>query len=134
MTAEIKAMIAGLCFGLWPLFMNQSGLTGKISSAVFAFLVFAIVAPFAFADGMSKIVEANWIMAIAAGIFGAIGILSFNGMLAQTRPQDVGAMFIIMILVQTAVPAVHQMIMNGVTPSKAVGILLALVAAVLLSR
>lgn len=44
---HVRAFLAGVFFGLWPLFMNRSGLTGNISAAVFTVGVFVIVSPFA---------------------------------------------------------------------------------------
>ncbi len=45
---QFKAIVAGVFFGIWPLLMNKSGLSGNVSSAVFGLGVLMIVAPFAF--------------------------------------------------------------------------------------
>jgi hypothetical protein len=131
---EIKSIIAGVLFGIWPLLMNRSGLSGNLSTFVFAAVVLLCVFPFS-AGNLSAIGNAKWIWAIGAGIFGAFGLLSFNSVLSKAAPQTVGIFVVLMIIVQTIVPAVYQTIMNGGLPfSKIIGFVLAAVAAVLLLK
>ena len=134
----LKAAIAGVFFGLWPLFMNRSGLSGNVSSMVFTAVVLICVTPFALrhiAGGTENFAQVSWTMAAAAGIAGAIGVMAFNGMLAQATPQSVGTLFVVMIVVQTTVPAIYSAVMNGeVTLTKATGFVFAGLAAVLLTR
>ena len=131
---EIKSVAAGILFGIWPLFMNRSGLTGNIGTFVFASVVIVCVFPFA-VGSFSGIENAHWIFAIAAGIFGALGLLAFNNMLANATPQNVGILIVLMIVVQTVVPAVYQAIMNGGLPLvKIIGLVLAAISAVLLVK
>jgi hypothetical protein len=52
-------------------------------------------------------------MVITAGLISGIGMMLFNAMLAKATPKDVGAMFILMILMQTAVPAIYHGFING---------------------
>lgn len=131
---EIKSVAAGILFGIWPLFMNRSGLAGNLGTFVFASVVLLCVLPFA-AGSLSNIGNAHWVYAIVAGIFGALGLLAFNSMLSKTTPQNVGILIVLMIVVQTVVPAVYQAIMNGGLPfSKIIGLVLAAVSAVLLVK
>ena len=131
---EIKSVAAGILFGIWPLFMNRSGLAGNLGTFVFASVVLLCVLPFA-AGSLSNIENAHWVYAIVAGIFGALGLLAFNSMLSKTTPQNVGILIVLMIVVQTVVPAVYQAIMNGGLPfSKIIGLVLAAVSAVLLVK
>ncbi|OGU30376.1 MAG: hypothetical protein A2057_11975 [Ignavibacteria bacterium GWA2_35_9] len=44
---EIKSIVAGILFGIWPLFLNRSGLTGNLGTFVFATIVLLCVFPFA---------------------------------------------------------------------------------------
>ena len=131
---QTKALLAGLFFGLWPLCMNRSGLSGNVSSMAFSGLVFLIVAPFAIGE-LKSVTNVNYGMVILAGIFGAIGVMCFNGMLAKATVQSVGTLFVLMIAVQTAVPAIYQAIMNGnVSFSRGLGFVLTAAAAWLLCR
>lgn len=132
MELQIKALLAGVFFGIWPLLMNRSGLPGSVSSAVFSGVVFLFVVPFALKGGVATL-DANWVMAIGAGVVAAVGVLQFNGMLAKAIPQNVGTLFVLMIVVQVAIPAIYQVVMTGLTVTKAAGFLAAIVAAILLS-
>ncbi len=131
---QIKALLAGLAFGIWPLLMNRSGLSGNLSSAVFTAIALTCVTPFAVSN-LSSLASTNWVMAISAGVIGALGLLSFNGMLAKATPQNVSMLFVLMIVVQTALPAVYNIVMNGgMSVSKGLGFVLAIAAAILLTR
>jgi hypothetical protein len=131
---QIKALLAGLFFGLWPLLMNKSGLNGNVSAMAFAGLVLLFVSPFALSN-IGDLSNTKWLMVVGAGLFGALGVMSFNGMLAKATPQAVSTLFVLMIVVQTAVPAVYQVIMNGgLSLTKGLGFALAAIAAVLLVK
>lgn len=129
------AMLAGLFFGIWPLFMNRSGHTGNVSSAVFCVATFIVVLPFAVKSilGGAPLVSANWLMVLGAGFFGALGLLAFNYMLAGATKEAVGSLFIIMVMVYVAVPALYQIIVTGGLPlTKLAGFIAAAIAAYLL--
>ena len=129
---EIKSVIAGILFGIWPLFMNRSGLSGNLGTFVFAAVVLLCVFPFA-ASSLHNIGTAHWMWAIAAGIFGSLGLLAFNSVLSKATPQNVGIFIVLMIIVQTVVPAVYQAIMSGGLPfTKIAGLVLAAAAFLLL--
>jgi hypothetical protein len=67
--------------------------------------------------------------------FGALGLFTFNSVLAKAIPQNVGILIVLMIIVQTVIPAVYQAIMNGGLPfSKIVGFVLAAVSAFFLLK
>jgi cytochrome c oxidase subunit IV len=133
-TLQINALLAGLFFGIWPLFMNRSGLSGNASAMAFSGLVAIFVAYFGIRD-FSQSTDIKWVMVICAGLFGAVGVMCFNGMLAKATPQNVGTLFVLMIVIQTAVPALYQVIMNGgLSLNKIVGFVLAACAAVLLTK
>lgn len=131
---QVKALLAGLFFGLWPLLMNKSGLSGNVSAMAFSGLVLVFVTPFAIGD-IGHMMNIRWMMVVGAGLFGAVGVMCFNGMLAKATPQSVSTLFVLMIVVQTAVPAIYQAIINGgVSLTKGVGFALAAIAAVLLCK
>ena len=134
MSLEIKSAIAGILFGIWPLLMNRSGLSGNLSTFVFASVVLLCVFPFS-ASSLHNLGSAHWMWAIAAGIIGSMGLLAFNSVLSKAAPQNVGIFIVLMIIVQTIVPAVYQAIITGGLPfTKIIGFVLAAVAAYLLLK
>jgi hypothetical protein len=44
---QIRAVLAGFFFGIWPLLLNRSRLSSDISSAVFTFFALITVLPLA---------------------------------------------------------------------------------------
>ena len=131
---EIKSIIAGILFGIWPLFMNRSGLSGNFGTFIFAAVVLLCVFPFA-TGSLQNVGKANWILAIIAGIFGAFGLLLFNNVLSKATPQNVGVLIVLMIIVQTVIPAAYQALMSGgLSFSKIAGFVFAAVAAFLLIK
>ncbi len=133
-TLQISSIAAGVFFGLWPLLLNKSGLSGNLSSVVYVGIVFLCVLPFVFLQ-QSTVTNANWWMAIGAGVAGAAGVLLFNGVLAKSTPLNVGTLFVLMLVVQTAVPAIYSLIVNGgISVTKALGFGFAAIAAVLLIK
>lgn len=130
----VKAILAGLFFGLWPLFMNRSGLPGMLSSIAFSGLVFLFVLPFALKE-VGLQMQINWLMLLIAGVCGAIGVTFFNGMLAKAPKENVATFFVVMIIVQTAVPAIYHIFINGgISITKIVGFILAAIAATLIIK
>lgn len=129
-----QAILAGVFFGIWPLFMNKSGLNGNISSAVFCIGVFMMLLPFAISGNGLTIPDANWKMVVPAVIFGAFGLMAFNGMLAGATAVNVGALFATMSVTQIVVAAGYQAIMSGsLSLTKGVGFAAAVLAAFLLN-
>lgn len=129
----ITAILAGVCFGIYPLFLNRSGLNGNTASAMFSLMVLAWVFPLAlYSNGLVR-PSANWLMFIFAGVFGAIGTLSFNGMLARVTPAQIGSFFLVVIVAQITAPTIYHIIITGELSLKmAAGIVLAIAAAFLL--
>ncbi len=127
----VKAVLAGLLFGVWPLFINKSGLNGNVVSFIISSIVLLSAFPFAF-GGMGNISGTNWVVLIGAGILGATGMLLFNGMLAKATPQNVSSLFVLMLVVQIIPPAVYQVTIGGMTAMKGFGFAFAMIAAILL--
>lgn len=134
MTGYVYMVLTGICFGIWPLMMNRSGLSGTPASVIFigtsmlfVLTVAALTRSFDFSGNV------HWPIAIGASILGGIGLLSLNAGLAAISPQMVGKLIIVMILVQIAIPAVYDMYMNtGIELKTVLGIVFAVVAAALL--
>lgn len=129
--ARVLSLIAGLFFGLWPLVMNRSGLPANISTVVFAGTNLLIAVALTIYGGAK--LQGSVGIGIAAGIVGAVGLTAFNLMLSKSKPTEVGSLFVLMVMVQIAVPAVYQMAMSGeVSLKKVAGFLAAFAATVLL--
>jgi hypothetical protein len=57
---QIKAVLAGVFFGIRPLLMNRSGLNGNVSSAVFSLACLVGTMPFALRSMGNSLMTANW--------------------------------------------------------------------------
>jgi hypothetical protein len=130
-----KAMLAGLFFGIWPLFMSRSGLAGNFSSTIFSLVVLLVILPLGIHDlQFAKLAEARWAFVVLAGVASACGVIFFNAGLLKSSPETVGTFFVLMITVQITVAALYQAILVGVSPSKLIGFALAGGAAYFLSK
>lgn len=131
---DIKAIVSGILFGIWPLLMNRSGLSGNLSTLVFATVVLVCVFIVSFGS-IKNITITSLPWAMGAGIVGALALLVFNSILAKATPQAVGTFIVLMIIAQITIPATYQAILNGGLPvSKIAGFVLAAVAAILLLK
>jgi hypothetical protein len=129
----VQAMLAGLLFGCWPLLMNRSGLSGNMASFMFVAGCLLIVTPFALATNGLALPSANWTTVIAACTCAGIATLVFNSALAKVTPATAGTVMLLMVLPQLVVPAVYEAILTQSVPvSRAVGLVAAIIAAVLL--
>jgi hypothetical protein len=134
MELAIKTLLAGILFGIWPLLLNRSGMTGTVSTLVFTSVVFAITLVTALSSDTSSLYTGNLQIVILAGVCGAIALLSFNSVLAKATRQQVPSLFLTMILVQISVPVVYDFLVNHeFHPTKIAGILAAVLAAILLA-
>ena len=131
---HVKAILAGIFFGIWPLLMNRSGLSGNVSSAVFALGVLIFVSPFALYELRSMTANVAWTMAISACVFGGLGLLAFTEILSKATPQTVGSLFVLILVIQIATLALYQVINDGgLTVYKTIGFLAAIIAAIMLA-
>jgi hypothetical protein len=128
----VKMVAAGVLFGAWPLVMNRSGLNGATATAALSLIIFLLALPVALRDGIA-LTGSNWWFAVVAGCCSGLGFLAFNSGLAEATPALVGRLFVIMILVQMAIPAAYHVVMNGqLTARTGLGFVAALIAAILL--
>lgn len=132
---QMKAVLAGIGFGIWPILLSRSNLTGNLMSTVYCAMVLTIVATFtAYRTGLSGLAQANWTFVVLGAIVGAAALLTFNDGLSETSTQTVSTFIVLTTLAQVAVPALYQVTQVGITPSKLAGFALAGVAAYLLSK
>ncbi len=130
----VLALVSGLFFGIWPLVMNRSNLTGYMSATIFSLSCFGLCLPFALYGGVRQSANVNWWVGIAAGLVAGVGLLFFNKMLAGAQKETVGMLFVANLLVQVSVPVIYTIIQTGsCSPKRAMGVLAA-IAAVLLLR
>jgi hypothetical protein len=129
----LKAILAGLCFGLWPLFMNKSGLNSAEASAALSLFLLAVVTPFLLVNGFQQLSVVRWEMALPACIFDALGLLALNSLLSTASSAQAGSAFVIVTVVQIAVPAAYLAILaGGLTPRSGIGLVAATIAVYLL--
>lgn len=130
-TLWTKAIISGIFFGVWPLLMNRSGLSGNVASLTYTFMVLVCVLLYSLTQPF-EISSAHWVYAIGAGILGTVGLLFFNDIIAKAVPQNLGLLIVLMLIAQTVPPAIYQIIQSGISFQKALGFLFAIVSIVLL--
>jgi hypothetical protein len=130
----LKAVASGTCFGIWPLFMNKSGLNSAEASAALSVFLLAVVSPFLLANGLPPLSAVRWEMALPACLFDALGLLALNSLLSSASSAEAGRAFVIVTVVQVAVPAIYLAILAGGLTLKTVFGLAAAVIAVYLLR
>jgi hypothetical protein len=106
------AIFAGLLFGLWPLSINMSGLSPYPATLAITVINVLVVFPFAMAK-RGELTDIKWWYVAGAGIVSAFGMLAFNKVLSTIPRQELAAYFLIMIIMQTAVPVVYDVILAG---------------------
>jgi hypothetical protein len=131
---DVKAVASGICFGLWPLFMNKSGLNSAEASAALSLFLLAVVSPYLLVNGLPSFSAVRWEMALPACLFDALGLLALNSLLSNASSAEAGRAFVIVTVVQVAVPAVYLAVLNGGLTLKTVFGLAAAVTAVFLLR
>lgn len=130
---QIRAALAGVFFGMWPLFMNRSGLSGNVASLTLAVTGLAIILPLAFYDGFQSLNNINVWPLLGACITSILGMLVFNSMLSKVANQQAGMSIVIMIMVQLTVPVIWTFVRYGdFSTKKVLGIITAFVAVALL--
>ncbi len=131
----ILAVVTGLSFAAWPLVMSRSGLSGPFASWLWAMTI-AFVVGFTLPLFGQTVAhdKGSFLIALLAGLIGAIGVLALNTICAKASQAEIGKYFLIMLVVQFAVPAVYHMVMSGeLTVRKVAGILAGFIALWLLA-
>ncbi len=128
--------ISGVLFGLWPLFMQRSGIKNvDVSTVVMEMIVLAVLLPF----GLRNVstfdwTQMSWVYTILASVSAAFGVLIFNTGLSKSSDVTLSTYFVVMIVIQTSVPAVYEVFKNGMSVSKFIGFMLAGLAAYFLLK
>jgi hypothetical protein len=67
----------------------------------------AVVSPFLLVNGIPQFSVVKWQMAVPACVFDALGLLALNSLLASASSEQVGSAFVIVTVVQVAIPAAY---------------------------
>ncbi|HEU5115001.1 MAG TPA: hypothetical protein VFT82_04525 [Candidatus Paceibacterota bacterium] len=134
MNSYLMVIIAGACAGSWPLIMQKSGLSGAPAAIVYSVCSLAVaLILFAAAKGSAGTAPINWWVALAAGLLAAAALVLLSFVIGKTSPGQLSLLYIVMILVQVAVPAIFFAFTNGkITLQQVLGLMAALLAAFLL--
>jgi hypothetical protein len=132
---SIRAILTGIFFGIWPLLMNRSGLSGNVSSFVLVVIMLGCILPFSIGNlGSIFNPDVKWLFAMGASVCGGAGILLLNSVLARATPKHVGLLLVLTFVLQMIVPAVyHVVVTGGLTVTKGAGFALAITSAILLT-
>lgn len=134
MSPQTKAILAGFFFGLYPLMLKHSKLSGNMTSLLFTFAVFAVIVPFAWKE-LGTIHNTFWPAIIGAGVASGFGMLCMTSMLAQTPQERIGMLILSMIVTQSVVTVIFQIVIDkGVTLTKIIGFACAGIAIILLNK
>jgi hypothetical protein len=131
---NLKAVAAGICFGIWPLLMNKSGLNSAEASAALSLFLLAVVSPFLLINGLPQLSAVRWELALPACLFDALGLLALNSLLSSASGTEAGRAFVIVTVVQVAIPAMYLAVLAGGLTLRSVTGLAAAVIAVYLLR
>lgn len=134
MNLKFLSVISGVCFAIWPFFLNKCGLPNLLSTAVFSGVVFVIVSIPAISQ-ISSLDKANWSMICLASLVGAIGIITFNAVVMKVKAQEISPFFMASIITEVSILSAGAIISNGqLTLEKVVGLACAFVATFLLLK
>ena len=129
----LKAILAGVLFGCWPLFISKSGLGSISATLLTTACTFLFVVPIALTNGIT-IAGSRWWIAVVAGCMAGIGVLAFNDVMIKSKPTTAALMFVIMLVVQTMMPAIYHIAVNQQFSIKTIaGFIAAIIACILLS-
>jgi drug/metabolite transporter (DMT)-like permease len=132
---QIKAVLVGVTFGIWPIVISKSGLNGYVAAVLYTLVGLLVMIPFVFGHLAGPMMTRGLIIAVIAGLIGAGGMLLYTSMLSKAPAQNVGTLLVTAFMVQLAVPAIYQIFRGGqMTVTRGVGLVAAFAAAVLLNR
>lgn len=109
---QIRAVIAGVCFGAWPILMNRSHLNGHVSPALIGLILFVGSLPLAILNFNKVTTDTNWILAISAAVIILLGNFPFATMLDKAPRPIVSSLIVLMVVTQIAVPALYQIFLT----------------------
>lgn len=127
------AMLAGICFGIWPLILNRSGAKPFSAMIVISIVIMIFAAVPASRELAQDGLKGTLIgVVVLAAIFDGIGLLSINVMLLEASPEQIGRLLLIMVMTQITLPAIATLYFTGWSIQKVTGIICAFAAVYLL--
>lgn len=137
MRIYLMNLLAGLFFGIWPLFMKHSGIRDFAVSTIVmesVVLVVVILAGFRSLSGID-LASTNWLFLVLSGVSAALGVLAFNNGMATVGEQGTSVFIVFTMLVQLCVTAGYQVwLAGGLTSSQTIGFTFAGIAVYFLSK
>jgi len=130
---SLLSAAAGICFGLYPLILNRARLDPFVTVIVFLVGTLIVASPVTLFGQWSTVTAPQLRIAAMACALSAAGTICFNRMLATTSVADVANMFLLMLVVQVAVPAT-VLLRAGASTRQLAGLAAAAVAIVLLGK
>ena len=129
------AVVSGIMFGSWPLLIRSSGLNAGSVTVLGSGLMILFVMPFVLMSGVSLGESKWWWLIFVMSAMAAVGCLTFNGMMVKASPDSAALLFVIMLVVQIAVPAMYHSATNQHLSIRTVaGFAAAIIACILLSK
>lgn len=107
----LQSILVGILFGIWPLFMNRSGLGPHVSMLLYCVAGCAVVAlgmivsksPFTIGSSV------QWTMFLAASAIGGIGLFLFGGIIANSAPSELTRQMAIVTVLSILTPFLYYM-------------------------
>ena len=131
----IWPVIAGLCFGTWPLIMKSSGLNAIMASFVLTVVSLLVYLPFLKSGfDQAALLKMGVILAVVAGLLNGIGTIAFQKMIGA-KEMDITQVVLMVIIIQFVITAAggrlfyHELF----TLKKALGVVAAGLTAYLLT-
>ncbi len=128
-------VMAGLCFGIWPLIMKSSGLNAIMAAFVLTTVSLLVYLPFLKGSfDQAALFRTGVILAVVAGLLNGIGTIAFQRMIGA-KDLEISQVVLMVIIIQIVITAAggrlfyHELF----TIKKAFGVVAAGCAAYLLT-
>ncbi len=128
-------VIAGLCFGIWPLIMKSSGFNATMASFVLTVVSLLVYLPLLKTNfDATAFLKIGMLLAVASGLLNGIGTVAFQKMVGA-KGMEITQGVLIVIMIQVVITAAGGRLFYGdlFTAKKILGILAAVIAAYLLT-
>ncbi len=131
----VRSILAGIFFGMWPLLMSRSGLSGTMSGVWMNTVAVVVLMLIMFTQDNSVDATPTGLMIGAlSGISAAVGLYLLNGILAVVPKETAVTYVLITTIIQVVVYALYQAwLLGSLSLAKLLGFLLAGVSMFLLT-
>lgn len=104
-------LLAGLCFGFWPILMRLTGLTGMQAGFMVSSVTLLVFIPL-FVGDTQGFTWKTFGMALAAGLINGLGSVCLQKSLAN-KQLEVGTTIMIIVMTQLVVTAISSRLILG---------------------